>query len=413
MGRYTKSQFPCQHIDPFNGNISRLDTLYGVEDAWTAQSTSTLNKTSEIYTFATYLNNTFTVADLYNVNINTGAIISNPTLSVPVTELNFDILSGNYYGLEFEDTTATPTVGLTHINDNGDTTITGTGAVATSGIYHTVSVNTTTGLVSRISNLLGVTSISTNNSAYNSSNNYFTFVDNNDLIYTINLANGSIISNPSLSTTIHELQYNSVTGVYYALENSGNDYFLVTVDPSTGISNRVGSINGLNSIQTCTSTLDEINDIYSITDNNEKLFNINLSTASLNSNPQLSCNVIGLTINSSVLPTVTLPYTNNITKNIKNPSGDLPVIKDLQGNPNSIFNEKNLAYPNPAKNQLTIEVSAVPTTLNIYTITGDFIKTEILQQKVTTINIEEFKTGLYYFNLDNINKIETKKIFVK
>lgn len=398
-------------VNPNEGSIIRVDTLPGVEDEWTAQSTAILNETSGYYTFATYLNSTYTSSNLYNININTGAIVSNPTLSSPVRELNYDHVSGNYYALEFEDTTATPTGGMSSGNDNGDTTITGAGAVFTSGIYHSVSVNTTTGIVTRIANIAGVTGTSINNSAYNSSNKHFSFVDDNDLIYTIDVNDGSIVSNPSLSASIQELHYNKTSGVYYALENISNAYYLVTVNPTTGLVTQVGSVTGLNSIQICTSTLDIKNNIFSVTDNNDELFNINLSTATVNTTPQLNPNIIGLTIKAAA------PITG-----INNPiSGVKEVVKTnetislewVEKTKSQEISKKTLAYPNPVANQLTIEVSTTPTLLSIYNINGVLIKTETLHNMITKVNVEEFENGLYFFSLNSANKRETKRIFVQ
>ena len=59
--------------------------------------------------------------------------------------------------------------------------------------------------------------------------------------------------------------------------------------------------------------------------------------------------------------------------------------------------EQIQAYPNPAKNNLTISVTTVPTTLNIYNQSGVLIKTEILLNKTNNINISEYMNGLYFF----------------
>ncbi len=402
------------HLNPNNGSFTRIDSLTGVADAYTAKGTAISDESSNYYTFATYLNSSLSVANLYNINKNTGAIVSNPTLSTPVMELNYDNISGNYYAIEFEDTTITPAGGLSMGNDNGDTTIINAGATVISGIYHTVSVNTSTGAVSRIANLSGVTSISLNNSAYNNSKSEFVFVSGQDSIYTVDITDGSILYSSLLTTSIKELHYNNTSGVYYAIENDNNTYYLVSVDHTTGLATRINSINGLNNIQISSSTLDEINNIYSIVDENDVIYNINTSNGNVLSSSQINSNIIGLTINVTVpAPAINYQLTNEPELIVQDTTIKSNFNKGNFQTAEEELVKEVLAYPNPATSQLTIELNTFPSTLNIYNTNGHLIKSKNLNQKTTIVNVEDLDNGLYYFNIYNGKNLDSKKILIQ
>lgn len=400
-------------ISPADGNILRISVLPGVANEFTARGTAILNLNNKLYSFATYTNNTTTISKLYNVNINDGSITSNPFLSSPVRELNYDAVSGNYYAIEFEDTTAAPTGGMTSVNDFGDTTTAYVGASVISGIYYTVSVNVSTGVVTRIASIAGVTGISANNSTYNASTGQFIFVDDNDVIYTINVSDGSITSSATLSTSVQELHMNPLTGVYSALAFNNGTYNLVTVNTSNGTVTTIGAVTGLNSIKICTSTLDKLNDVFTVTDSNDELFNINLNTGARISKQPLSNEVIGLTIDPAIpVPVISNAYMtnpNNPRPNDPIPIGGFERVKSQYTKEQ--LNKEILAYPNPALDQITIEAPK-STRLSIYDIAGVLVKEVVLKNELTTVNIEELKNGVHFFNLSSNGKTETKRIIV-
>ena len=70
-----------------------------------------------------------------------------------------------------------------------------------------------------------------------------------------------------------------------------------------------------------------------------------------------------------------------------------------------------IIYPNPAKNNLTIE-SQQKSTIEIFNIQGQTILQQSLQQGKTDIDISRLAIGIYILKLSNNEKIEETR-FVK
>lgn len=99
-----------------------------------------------------------------------------------------------------------------------------------------------------------------------------------------------------------------------------------------------------------------------------------------------------------------------------------PNLNDLIYTPNtvSINNiktslNKTLVYPNPANEEVVFEQSINENgTLNIYSITGELIKTIILNELKVRIDITTLNKGLYLYNtINNEGNITSKGKFVK
>ena len=63
-------------------------------------------------------------------------------------------------------------------------------------------------------------------------------------------------------------------------------------------------------------------------------------------------------------------------------------------------------YPNPVKDELELNIQ-IPTqglTYRIYDMSGALIKTEEIVSAITRINVENFRTGVYIFKLDQNGK---------
>lgn len=68
-------------------------------------------------------------------------------------------------------------------------------------------------------------------------------------------------------------------------------------------------------------------------------------------------------------------------------------------------------YPNPASNQVNIEVLTNEiSTLEVYDVSGKFLFTQILNNKTNTINIENLTSGIYFFKVNSSEGISTNKI---
>jgi len=335
-------------VDPATGVITQLDSLSGVQYA--AAAVSAFNEASEFYIF------TDKSGKIYTVDINNGAILSSPTLTASITELQYDKVSGNYYALEQADVT------------------------------YLVNVNTTSGLVTRIDSISGVNNISTSSSTYDYNNNLFVFVGDN-IIYSIDVSTGATISNPILSSFIHELQLDMSTGTYYGIEHNetNNTYYLVNVNPNTGTVTQIDSIQGLEYFALGTSTLDTLNGLYSILSRDGSLLSIDINTAVVSANPSLISSIGNLKIN--VLP-------------ISGSKMSVPTY-------NQIY-----AYPNPVKDQLSINVNTTPTTLKVYDQQGRLMAEEIFYNTSNKVDVSNYKTGIYFFTMSNSEVSETKKIII-
>lgn len=68
-------------------------------------------------------------------------------------------------------------------------------------------------------------------------------------------------------------------------------------------------------------------------------------------------------------------------------------------------------YPNPASNQVNIEVLTNEiSTLEVYDVSGKFLFSQILNNKTNTINIENLTSGIYFFKVNSSEGISTNKI---
>ena len=75
------------------------------------------------------------------------------------------------------------------------------------------------------------------------------------------------------------------------------------------------------------------------------------------------------------------------------------------------LNSKLNIYPNPASNQVTIELlSNEISTLEIYDVSGKLLFTQILKDQSNIINIEKLSAGIYFFKASSSEGISTNKI---
>jgi hypothetical protein len=70
-------------------------------------------------------------------------------------------------------------------------------------------------------------------------------------------------------------------------------------------------------------------------------------------------------------------------------------------------------YPNPAKNFITIDPKNRNSRLDIYSMSGQIVKTEMINSKVS-VNISDLSTGIYMLRLIDLGNgiISTNKLVV-
>jgi len=63
-------------------------------------------------------------------------------------------------------------------------------------------------------------------------------------------------------------------------------------------------------------------------------------------------------------------------------------------------------YPNPVQNelQLNIQIPAEGLTYHIFDINGRLMRTEKIRSTTTTINVQDFRSGIYIFKIDQNGK---------
>ena len=106
--------------------------------------------------------------------------------------------------------------------------------------------------------------------------------------------------------------------------------------------------------------------------------------------------------------TVTIDETVFQLANVQN----LSFVRNENENENEInvtapnFNGKIFLYPNPVQNelQLSIQVPAEGLTYRIFDINGRLMRTEKIHSETTTINVQDFRSSIYIFNIDQNGK---------
>ena len=177
---------------------------------------------------------------LYSIDVSNGSIVNNPIIN-NIKTFEFDNVSNILYGLE---------------PDNGNS------------VKNFIAINTVTGAYTQIGNSLpGSSTFSGGFSTFNKTNHIYIFLAPPNILYSINAANGSVISNPSLSLATGEnivnFSFDNSSGILYGLlqDNTVQKFFLVTINTTTGINTRIGSGTTLG-YGNGSSTIDEANQQY-------------------------------------------------------------------------------------------------------------------------------------------------------
>ena len=78
------------------------------------------------------------------------------------------------------------------------------------------------------------------------------------------------------------------------------------------------------------------------------------------------------------------------------------------------INEQINIYPNPANDNLTIDLKGYSikdkTTIGLYNITGELIKTQFIKSKLTQVNISDLSKGVYIIKVTNDIGVAVKRM---
>ena len=124
--------------------------------------------------------------------------------------------------------------------------------------------------------------------------------------------------------------------------------------------------------------------------------------------------------NASIIDSITYyqQYTDTSYGRLPNATGPFQLLNPTFSSYNealSVFNISNenmiSIFPNPAKDNLQVLVSneQLNETMNILSVEGKVLKEYKIQNKETTINIEELEKGIYFIRIENVVRKFVKK----
>lgn len=253
-------------------------------------------------------------------------------------------------------------------------------------------------------------------SSFDQTNQRFIFVapsNSGDLLYSIDVTNGTILFNPLLNIssgeTLINIDFHSATGILYGLLEDHNDdlFYLVTIDTQTGAIVKLGNGTTLANDSGCSSTIDEQNQEYIILYESPSIGGYAVTTFSLSSGNPISNSLI-------------LPYINNDNlfgieyDNVQQRLFSLHWETTTSSvSVNSLANSANItSYPNPFSSTISFTFDSEghpPYNLVIYDITGRVVSAfeEIEGTHFKTPNLM-LSSGVYEYILSSDEKMISK-----
>ena len=172
------------------------------------------------------------------------------------------------------------------------------------GWYRLSTINPTTGAITEIAPIPVVAFyVLGNKQCINSHDSTYTFAGHdgaNVRLYTVHLGTGAIISDPLFNNNVVGLQYNCNDSTIYATEEFGGNYYLVTVDKTTGLTVQNGIIPGVTAYVGDGFTLDVKRGMYhlfGLFNSNIHMYSIDINTGAVINSPMFPDNLTGLAYN--------------------------------------------------------------------------------------------------------------------
>ncbi|OFY83875.1 MAG: hypothetical protein A3F72_07700 [Bacteroidetes bacterium RIFCSPLOWO2_12_FULL_35_15] len=326
---------------------------------------------------------------LFSINVSDGSIINNPTIN-SISLFEFDNTNSKLYGLEQDNATNSK---------------------------HFVLINPATGTLIQLGDSIpGSAMYGGGLNTFDEINHSYIFIDPSNILYSINATNGIIIFDPYLSLasseSIANLAFDNSSGILYALLNDYNaqKFFLVTIDPATGINTRIGS-GTTHGIGGGSAAIDKVNQHYSYlySDTDEGGFAIttlDLATGNVVYNSLVQAftandNFYSLKYDNVQGKSYAIHWeTNTVTQ----------VPKSENSNPYSTI------YPNPFKQNAILQFSNSKNEncdIKIYNTLGELIL-EIGNITTDRVKIEKgtIANGLYFFRIQSDKEIISKGNFI-
>jgi hypothetical protein len=167
-------------------------------------------------------------------------------------------------------------------------------------VYYYVKIDASTGIKTNINPLPNITGfIAGDVSAINSDSNYYHFgatVNATYRFYTLDLATGNIIYNPSYTGIYVGVEYNCADSTLYGIEVVNNFYNFVRINPVTGQSTTILPVTGITGYVGGTFSLDLISQRYSFRASSSvgfRLLSIDVATGVVVNDNPFPDNVVG------------------------------------------------------------------------------------------------------------------------
>tara|TARA_R110002049_G_scaffold290318_3_gene473639 strand:+ start:288 stop:1565 length:1278 start_codon:yes stop_codon:yes gene_type:complete len=395
-------------ISKTNNSFTPLDTIPNVTNGFFIfPDFSAFNQLNNHFVIRmTDLNNQ---ERLYSLDASSGAIISNPIVSAltpedQISEFQFDNSTGELFGIQRITNNA---IGLK---------------------YCLVSINTITGNHAVIDTLDYISGFDyyQGRTAFDPIKGHYIFSSENntqpDRLYSVDVTNGNVIHNPlfpvladSTDELIH-LQFDDSTGNIYGLlyDASLYAYYLVTVDPITGLHSTIDSISGLKSVNPTSHrvTFDPINRLYIFQGQEANtagyLYSINVNDASiaskrpfsLRTNPDSISTPYYLHLQNSTGKLLGITWMNDVTTSLEEGS----------------INDNITVYPNPFSNQLTIEISELEPNieLNLFDVRGKLIYSQqFLNSHKFELSRGDWASGVYFLQIRSNTSNYMQKVVIE
>ncbi len=233
LNSFSQNEYVVE-IDRANGTfLKNGPAISGI--TWVYPNFRAYNENNGIFIFPS----SDTPTRLYSIDVSNDSIINNPVYSNLLVEFEYSDTSNILYGL---------------LKDN------------TNNVKYLASINQFTGGATIIGSSIPTANTYQGLSTFNQHSNQYIFLDPSFKLFSIDVTNGNVVSNPALVLPVnHQLlsiAFNDSTNTLYGLllDNSINKHYLVSINTTTGIVTILGA--GATFGNSGSSAIDQINQQY-------------------------------------------------------------------------------------------------------------------------------------------------------
>ena len=276
----------------------------------------------------------------------------------------------------------------------------------TTGLYHLLSIDLSQGVYNEIGPLADVLGTIIGNSAFNSSTNQYIFKGFHTTglaILSLDASTGSIIENVPLTgdtTSLISIEVSEATGLVYGLmEDSVNQYHLISIDLSLGQFNDIGVVNSLAGCIIGNSTFNSTDNRYIIKGFDStglSVIEIDVTTANI-----ISSFPLGSGGDTSLISIETLELTNVLGRK---------TLTKISGQ------EEFAIFPNPTTSYVNIDLRSKISSVEIFGLDGKKIKGVRHIEKIGPFkfDVSNIPSGLYIISIRGEDeRVVSKKLIIE